>query len=50
MYLITFLNFLNFLTSYKDFTKTLTPNKYQIPNLFSIKTKDITYMRYVLFI
>ena len=36
MYLKTFLNFLNFLTSYRSLTKALIPNKYKIPNLLGI--------------
>ena len=48
MYLITFLKFFNILTSYKDFTLSLIPIKYQIPNLFCIKTKDLTWMTRIL--
>ena len=48
MYLITFLNFFNFLTSHRDFTLSLIPIKYQISNLFSIKTKDLTWTTRIL--
>ena len=48
MYLIPFLNFLSFLTYYRYFTESLIPNKYQIPNLLSIKTKDLTWTTHVL--
>ena len=48
MYLITFLYLFNFLTSYGNFPYTLIPIKYQIPNLLSIKTKDLTWTMRVL--
>ena len=48
MYLITFPNLFNFLTSYRNFIYTWIPIKYPIPNLLSIKTKNLTWATRVL--
>ena len=44
MYLITFLTFFNFLTSYKNCIYCLIPNKNQTTNLLSTKTKGLKWM------